>query len=92
LAPAGLCRRRCANRARRRLRPAGRSVRYSPCLIHSLLAKPSQLPRQTGTRTVLRARQSCASSQAKKHIEVGVTMGRPIPRPRSNPRRRVSAL
>jgi hypothetical protein len=30
-------------------------------------------------------------SQTNKHIEVGATMGRSIPRPRSNPRRRVSA-
>jgi hypothetical protein len=50
-----------------------------------------QLPQQTGTRTVLQVRQPCASSQTNKHVEVGVTMGRPIPRPRSNPRRHVSA-
>jgi hypothetical protein len=88
----GLCRRRCANSAARCLRSAGQSARRSPRPISSLSAKPPRLPQKTGTRTVLQARQPCALSQANKHIEAGITMGRPISRPRSNPRRRISTL
>jgi hypothetical protein len=42
-------------------------------------------------RMIFRAWQPRASSQANKHIEAGVTMERSISRPRSHPRRSITA-
>jgi hypothetical protein len=91
-APRGrLRRRRCINGTSRRPRSARRSSRCCSRPLSSLSAKPPKLPQQTGTRTIFQAWQPRASPQANKHVEAGATMGRPIPRPRSHPRRSISA-